>query len=387
MASALLSFFIILFAGLFFSEIFNRFHLPWVVALIVAGIVVGPQGLALVSLNETVLFIAEIGLIFLMFMAGLEARLSSFAGLKKEIVIAAALGITIPFLAGFGVGNFFELGRNASVLLGVIFISSSVAVVIPTLERAGKLGTKVGKLIVDTTIVLDISSLFLLSLIFQTTNDLSPIQPGVLYPLILVLFAGLRWIKKPVEKVMGFLFADEQKGGHELQVVLVMLLGSVIAFQIVGLHPIVGGFLAGLILSDSVRKDQLKGKLSAISYGLFIPIFFMVVGAKIDISAFTSADKNILNLTVATVAALILAKFVAGYLAGRLNRIPPKEAGLMGVAGIPQLSTTLAVAFSGLELGIIHEDLISSLVILSAITTFVGPLLIQGWLRLESPKK
>jgi Kef-type K+ transport system membrane component KefB len=382
MSAALLSFFIVLLAGLIFSELFNRFHLPWVLALILAGVVIGPYATDIIVIDSTLEFIGQIGLVFLMFMAGLEAKLSSFRGLKKEIALTASFNALIPFIFGVSVAVLFGYGIASAILLGVIFISSSLAVVIPSLERGGHINTPIGRLTLDVTLILDILSLVLLSIIIQTTNSLSAIPLYILYPMLLLTFVGLRWIAKHVSKLVHFLFEDDKdsRGSHELQVVLVMLIGTVVTFQLLGLHPIVGSFLAGLILSDSVRDDGLKNKLRAMGYGLFIPVFFILVGAQTDILAFSRASSTLM-LTATVVIALIISKFSGGWIGAKLSGISSYNASLLGVATIPQLSTTLAVAFSGLEFGLIDEALVASLVVLSATTTFLGPFLLNQFTK------
>ncbi|MDP3880737.1 MAG: cation:proton antiporter [bacterium] len=382
MSAALLSFFIVLLAGLIFSELFNRFHLPWVLALILAGVVIGPYAADIITIDPTLEFIGQIGLVFLMFMGGLEARLSSFRGLRREIVITTAFNSLIPFALGMLVAFTFSYSLNAAILLGVIFISSSVSVVLPALERSGYIRNSVGRLVLDVAIIEDILSLILLSIIIQTTNSLSPLPLYVLYPLLLLIFIGLRWIAKHVSKLMLFLFADDTSrgGSHELQVVFVVLIGTVIIFQILGLHPIIGSFLAGLILSDSIKENGLKNKLRAMGYGLFIPIFFVLVGMRTNIFAFSDA-RYALVLTISVVSALIIAKFTGGWLGAKLSGLSNYNASFVGVATIPQLTTTLAVAFSGLEFGILDEKLVAALVVLSALTTFLGPFLVNQFTK------
>ncbi|MDB4516857.1 cation:proton antiporter, partial [Crocinitomicaceae bacterium] len=132
-----LPFFLILFATVLFSTAFQRFHLPWVLALIASGMAVGPYGFNLVTINPTISFMGSIGLIFLMFMAGLETELSSFREFGKKIITIAFINGFIPGLVGIGVGFLFGYPLVSSLLLGIIFMSSSVAVIIPALEENG----------------------------------------------------------------------------------------------------------------------------------------------------------------------------------------------------------------------------------------------------------
>ena len=148
-----LPFFIILLAALFFSEIFYKLHLPLVVALVLAGIVIGPHGLNIFTPDSTMNLIGGIGLMFLMFMAGLEIRPSSIRDIKAGVVKMSLLNGVLPFFVGFGIGMYFNFGTLPSLLLGTIFISSSIAVVVPSLESLGLMQTKLGQTIIASTMV------------------------------------------------------------------------------------------------------------------------------------------------------------------------------------------------------------------------------------------
>ena len=150
----------------------------------------------------------------------------------------------------------------------------------------------------------------------------------------------------------------------------------VIFFELLGLHSIIAGFFAGLMLSGSIKSDILKQKLHTISYGLFIPIFFIVVGANTNIRVLGDVGGALL-ITIAVIGASIAAKFFSGWVGGKLLRFSNREASLIGVSTIPQLSTTLAVAFTGFELGVLDEKLVTAMIVLSIITTFLAPFLIR----------
>jgi len=138
------TFFIILMAALLSTEVAQRFKVPWVVALILGGVAIGPFGLQLFQTTDTINFLAEIGLVFLMFIAGLEIRLSVFADLGKEIVVFSLLNGGIPMAVGVLIGQLFGYSLIASLLLGIIFVSSSVAIIVPALENGDRLHSYLG---------------------------------------------------------------------------------------------------------------------------------------------------------------------------------------------------------------------------------------------------
>ena len=154
------------------------------------------------------------------------------------------------------------------------------------------------------------------------------------------------------------------------------MIATVVFFELLGLHAIIAGFFIGLVLSESIKSEMLIKKMHALSYGLFIPIFFIIIGAEMDIGVF-SAGGEALTVILIIVAASVLSKFFGGLLAGKANGFTAKESVIAGAATIPQLSTTLAVAFVGREMGLIDDILITAMIVLSIATTFCGPILVK----------
>lgn len=374
--------FLILLVGIIFSAAFRYFHLPWVIALIVGGIIVGPFGLGVFELNPTIEFMGQIGLIFLMFMAGLEIKFSSFREFRGDIATLSLLNGLIPFAVGFGIGYVFGFGLIPSLLLGIIFISSSIAVIIPSLELNGLIKTRIGKTIISTTIIEDVVSLVLLSILLQTINPVTVLPLPLFYILLVGVLVLLRRVLPKIRKMFSSARQSEQDiFEQDVRVIFVILLGTVIAFSVLGLHPIIAGFFAGLVLSNSIKSKLVIERLRTISYGLFIPIFFVVVGAKTDLGIFVQSTQA-LSLVLFVVFGSMAAKFISGWVGGRIIGFNARESTLIGTSTLPQLSTTLAVVFIAVELDLLSKDLIVAMVILSMVTAFVAPLA----MRYLSPK-
>ncbi|PIT91231.1 hypothetical protein COU17_01225 [Candidatus Kaiserbacteria bacterium CG10_big_fil_rev_8_21_14_0_10_49_17] len=369
--------FLVLLAGVLFSALGRRFHLPWVIALVSAGIFFGPHGLGVLEANPTIEFIGQIGLIFLMFMAGLETKLSSFAHVRSGFVPIAFLNGLVPFAAGFGMGFFFGYDFFTSLILGTVFISSSIAVVIPTLEGRGMLGTKLGKSIVSAVIIEDILSLILLSILLQTAVPVTSLPLPLFYGLLFAVFVALRFLLP----LLRAFFSPRRSGGEEdifqqeVTVIFAILIGTVVSFELLGLHPIVAGFFAGLVLSGSIKSDILVEKLHTISYGLFIPVFFIFIGLNTDLSVLREGGE--LTLLLFVVLGSILAKYISGYIGARLGKFTKRESSIVGVATIPQLSTTLAVVFAAVEFGLLERELLTAFIVLSIVTTFAAPVALR----------
>lgn len=368
-------FFLILFVGVFFSMVFGRVHVPWVVGLIIGGILVGDHGFGLVSLTPTIEFIAQIGLIFLMFMAGLETKVTSFHEFKGKLLWLSFLNGIIPCVVGFLIGYMFGYPITTSLLIGIIFISSSIAIVIPSLERNALLHTTLGQSVVLTSIIQDIASLVLLSVVLQNIDPVTEIPLYLFYPILLGVIIAIRLA---LPKIRAFLTKSlgETKDvfQQDFRVLFLLLIGTVVLFELLGLHPIIAGFFAGLVLSNSIKSKVLKDKIRTIAYGIFIPTFFITVGIQTDLHLFLDLT-GALPLVLVITFGSILSKFFSGWIAGRMVGFKRDQALLFGVSSIPQLSTTLAVAFTAFSLGIIDQKLLTAMITLSVLTTITSPIL------------
>ena len=234
-----------------------------------------------------------------------------------------------------------------------------------------------GRTIVTSVVISDVISLIALSVVLQITAPSTQLPLFIFYPVLLFLLLFLKWL---IPKV--FLFFDKETDREpdifkqELRAVFVILIGTALSFQLLGLHPIVAGFFAGLVLSGSTKTRMLQDNIRAIGYGVFIPTFFILIGSKTDIGSLFDSP-YVLLLSVILLAVAVGSKLFSGYIGGISNGLSKKESMILGSATVPQLSTTLAVAFAGLELGILNSDIVTALVIVSIITTFIGSFLIK----------
>ena len=372
-------FFIIVFSGVLFSMLSIRTHIPWAVMLIFGGIVLGPNFLGIASVDPTIDFMGQIGLVFLMFMAGLETKMSQFKEFQSDLLYLALFNGLVPFLAGFLVVLALGYELITALIVGVIFISSSVAVVIPTLDVSGMIHTKLGQSVVITTVLQDIGSLVLLSLLLQLVNPVSDVPLYVLYPVLFgVLIAMRLFIPRLRDWLMSVATDAPDLFQLEFRSTFLILIGTVIAFELLGLHPIVAGFFSGLVLADSIRSKVLKEKIKTISYGIFIPTFFVVVGLQTDVGVFVDV-RGVVGVMLVLVAALMISKYVSGYMAARAVGFTSVQSKFFAATSLPQLSTTLATAFVAFNLGLLDQTLLTSLVVLSVVTVLFSPVLMRRY--------
>lgn len=367
-------FLIILASGLFFSEIFKRLHLPYVIALIAAGIFVGPLGLGIVNLTPSIEFLGSLGAVFLMFMAGSEVKTDVLAKNKKKLIMATLLNGGFPAVIGVSVTLYFGYDLLASLLIGTIFVSSSIAIIVPSLEEKGLLSSDIGSIIVGTIMIEDVGSLFILSILLQTADPTAVLPLPAFVTIVVFSIFGLKAVLPKIET--AFFRWRARKGFEEkLQFVFITLVAVAVYFELLGMHAIIAGFLVGLILSESIQHEHIEKKLHTISYGIFIPLFFIIIGIETDLAAFQKAG-NAYLLTIALTGTLIATKFLTGYLAGYLAGYKRVENALVGFSSIPQLSTSLAVVFTAYELGLIDSSLQVSIVLISIITVLISPFVV-----------
>ena len=374
-------------AAFFFPVILRRFQIPWVTAVIFAGILLGPYGLGVVNPGEVMDFLATIGLVFLLFTAGLDTKFSVLKKAGKDVVYFSMVNLGIPFATGCLVGVFLGLSVFASLVLGVCFSSSSVGVIVPMLREL-KVKSRIKSTVTSAVFLEDVVSLIFLAILLKAVVPISAIPleffPGALFVFLIIVFYVIPILQE-------WLFAwGPKKDVFAGQIRAVFITLSIVALmaELIGVHAMVGGFLAGLILSDMLRRRRkLEENIFAISYGFLIPIFLLNLGMSTNIATlFAPRDALLTGLIVIS---LIISKSVSGFLGARLIGFPSRTSWGLGVMTIAQMSTTLATASLALKYGIFTEDVLAALVVLSIVTIIIAPLLAKLALgyKVEKPSK
>jgi len=365
---------VILLLGVIVPELFRMIRLPFIGALIIMGAVLGPNGFNWVYGDPVLQFFAFLGGAFLMLLAGLEAKLSVLKHSRKEITHMALINGSVPFIAGIIVTRLLGYSWTAAFMVGVIFISSSVAIIATTLNHTGLIKKKIGKLILSTTVIEDIVSLLLLAILVQTTEKLTQIPLPLYFAVLLVSLVGLK-IAIPI--IAKYFFQKSKKNQYESETrfVLVLLFAVLLYFSGLGVHPIVAAFFVGVLLSDIVKHKKIYQKFHIIGYGIFVPVFFFIVGMELNVQVILSLNFAV----IAIVLTSVLSKILSGYYAARNLGMQKQSAQIFAVATTPQLTTTLAVTFVGLTSGILDEVLVTAILTLSIVTTIISPIAIS-WL-------
>jgi Kef-type K+ transport system membrane component KefB/nucleotide-binding universal stress UspA family protein len=359
--------------------IFEKLRLPGLVGLLIAGVILGQNGLKLLdSDSETVSLLSDIGKVYLMFVAGLEIDLAQFRQTKNRSIVFGIFTFLVPLLAGILVGRLFNFGWNASVLIGSL-LASHTLLAYPIVSRLGVVMNEAVTVTVGATIFTDTAALLVLAICVGihggefSTIKLITLLGGLAIYSAFVLF-GFDWAGKEFFRRSG----DEQSNQF-LFILLALFLASVGA-QIIGVEKIVGAFLAGLAVNDVVGRSPVKEKIEFIGSVLFIPCFFVDMGLLINIPAFIKTLSSIW-LTLVIVAALISSKFLAAFFTKLIYRYNQAEMLTMWSLSLPQVAATLAaslVAYQSLNPAgerLITEGVLNSVIVLMLVTSIMGPLI------------
>ncbi|URD48757.1 cation:proton antiporter [Chroococcidiopsis sp. CCNUC1] len=367
-------FLILLLVILFVPLLFERFlKVPGLVGLLAAGVVLGPQGLRVLERGAPPMdLLPEIGLVYLMFVAGLEIDMEQFRQTRNRSLTFGSFTFLVPLIMGTAVGLIFFPGKwNTSILIGSLFASHTL-LAYPIVSRLGVVKNEAVTVTIGATIFTDIGALLVLAICvaihqgdFSATRLATLIGSLVIYSVV-VLFgfdrAGKEFFKR----------SGDDQGNQFLFVLLAVFLAAVGA-QLIGVEKIVGAFLAGLAVNDAVGEGPVKEKVLFVGSVLFIPIFFVSLGLLIDIPAFI-ASINSITLTLAIVTGLIVSKFLAAYFAKLIYRYKWNEMLTMWSLSVPQVGATLAATLVGYEAGLLTKEVLNSVIVLLLVTATLGPL-------------
>jgi Kef-type K+ transport system membrane component KefB len=369
----IVSFAILLAVILIVPLVFERFKLPGLLGLLAAGVVLGPNGLQVLQTeSETMKLLSDIGLVYLMFVAGLEIDLAQFQATKNRSLGFGSFTFLVPLITGTIVGQLFGFGWNASILIGSLFASHTL-LAYPIISRLGVIKNEAVTVTIGATIFTDIGALLVLAICvgihagdFTTFNLVALLLSLAIYS-ALVLF-GFSWLGQEFFRRSG----DEE--GNQFLFVLLVVFISALGAEVIGVEKIVGAFLAGLAVNSAIGEGPVKEKVVFVGNVLFIPIFFVDLGLLIDLPAFIQSLSAVW-LMLAVVVGLVGSKFGAALLAKLVYRYNWREMITMWSLSLPQVAATLAATLVGYRVGLLTEDVLNSVIVLMMVTATGGPLI------------
>lgn len=382
---------IILLSTKIFSLLSQKVNMPQVVGALLVGVLLGPSCLNILHETDFLTKSAEIGVIFLMFLAGLDTDFDDLKATGKSSVIIAFVGVLIPLGSGFLTYYLFFHGQRPdtmifleSAFVGIVLTATSVSITVETLREMGKLKGKMGTSILGAAIIDDILGIIALTVITSFTVPGVDIMVVLLKILLFFVFIAVcgffvfRLFRK-LEIVYG------TKRRVAIYAVAFCLLLSYISEVYFGVADITGAYFAGLILCNVTEtKSYIASKINITSYMFFTPIFFASIGIK---TVITGMSQELILFTLALLIVAILSKIVGCGLGAKIYGFSNMDSLAIGVGMISRGEVALIVAQKGEQAGLISPTLFPAIVLVVIVTTLITPILLKAVVYMKEQKQ
>jgi Kef-type K+ transport system membrane component KefB len=368
---ALVGLFVLFVAAKTGEELFRRLRQPGVIGELLGGFLVGPFALGLVAVGTSATVFAELGVIILLFVVGLEVGVDELVAVGPMAVAVGVIGFVLPIVAGAGLGLVVGADTLSALLIGLALAATSIGITSRVLADLGVLDRAFSRVILGAAVVDDVLALLAIGLL----SGLAEGDLGV--DTLLVLGAGAVFVigglvlaplarRLRRDAFVWPVFADTPI----VPVFILMFAGALLA-SVVGLAAIIGAFVVGLIIAESPVRDEVEHEYRPL-VAIFTPFFFAVTGANFDLAALT--DPRLLVLAVVLAGIGVVTKLVSGIVGGwRLGRW---NATVVGFGMSPRGEVGIVVAALGLSLGLIDSDLYAVVIAAVVATTLLAPLML-----------
>ena len=357
----------------------RRIQLPQVVGALIAGLLLGPACFGVLQETDFIKNIAEIGVIVLMFAAGLETDVQELKKTGLASFIIALLGVIVPLIGGYFVATIYNPVTDQQTMLqnifvGVVLTATSVSITVETLKELGKLSTKTGNAILGAALIDDVLGIIALTVISSFAGSDVSLWVILLKILGFFIFCG----------VVAFLFIkfvnpwiNKYKKDLRRFVILAFafcLLMSFSAEYFFGVSDITGAFVAGLILSNNKKTSYMLNRFDTVSYVVLSPVFFASVGLKVT---FSNMSATVVVLTVLLLVVAILSKMIGCGLGAKICKYTNLQSVKIGIGMISRGEVALIVATKGMSMGLMKDEFFAPLVLVVVATTIVTPILLK----------
>lgn len=372
---------LILISTKIFGHISQKVNMPQVVGALIAGIILGPSVLNVLpgSEGDFLSKASEIGVIILMFLAGLDTDISELKKTGIASLVIALIGVIVPLIGGtlvyMGFFGFDISGTEhllRSVFVGVVLTATSVSITVETLREMGRLNGRMGTAILGAAIIDDIVGIIVLTIITSFKDPSANIGESVIKILLFFVFIAALLV------IMHFIAKFIEKFNNKRRIAIYAfafcLILSFCAEHYFDVADITGSYFAGIILCNSKLKHYIDNKVTVLSYMLFAPIFFASIGFSTTLKGITT-DIVLFSLVLLIVA--IISKMIGCGLGAKICRFSNKESLAIGVGMVSRGEVALIVAQKGAAIGLIDNSLFPAVVLVVIVTTVVTPILLK----------
>lgn len=359
----------------------RRIALPQVVGALLAGIILGPAVLNAVPDTSFIDQLSELGVIALMFTAGMETDLDALKKSGKVSTVVAVIGVLFPLVMGFGVACIFNKGADPmvfwqNVFVGVVLTATSVSISVETLREMGKLSTKSGNTILGAALIDDVLGIIILTVSTSMADPNGGGNVGVVLLKIVAFFAislvgGLFLHKGLIKWFEGF---GNDKRRFLIVAFAFCLIWSYVAEQGFGVADITGAYVMGVIFAGTPRITYIQNRFETLSAMLLSPVFFAAIGLKVELPKMSTSI--ILFAVILTVVA-VLSKVLGCGLGAKICGYSMQDSLRVGVGMISRGEVALIVANKGMASGLMRQDFFGPIVLVVIITTVITPILLK----------
>lgn len=367
----------------------TRLNQPSVLGELLAGLILGPTLFNMLHswpmfggdelIGEAIAFMAELGVILLMLLAGLELELGDLISSGKVAAFAGVLGVLVPFGLGYGTSVLFGVSGNEALLIGLALSATSVSISAQTLMELGRLRSPVGLALLGAAVFDDILVILLLSVAFLLIGEsgggpaeiLLTVGRMILY-LALAIGAGLFLLPRLIRRVERLPISQ----GTIAFVLVACLLFAWAAELLGGMAAITGAFLIGLFIGRTPYRDVVESGIGVMAYGFFVPIFFVNIGLEVNMREIGTGAG--LSFALALTAVAILGKVVGSGLGARLAGFATRPALQLGIGMVSRGEVGLIVASAALATGLLSDESFSVVVFMVIIATLVTPPMLRA---------
>lgn len=381
---------VILLSTKFLGLISRRVQLPAVVGALISGIILGPSFLDFIEYTDFIQKASEIGVILLMFMAGLDTDLDELKKSGLASFLVAVLGVVLPLLGGFLCFKYMfpkeyannSLGFLKAVFVGVTLTATSVSITVETLREMGKLKGKMGTTIMGAAIIDDIVGIIVLTTI--TSMQDTSVNPTIVLVKIVMFFIFVVLTGAVVFFLKNrFIGSVKRRRRISIYALAFCLFMSFIAEEGFGVADITGAYFAGLMFCAFSVREYIGKKFNVLNYLFFAPVFFASIGMQTNMKSLTG---DIIWFTVVLTIVAILTKVVGCGLGAKICKFNNKEALGIGIGMISRGEVALIVAQKGADCGLLSETLFPAIVVVVIITTLITPILLKVLLTEKNNK-
>jgi Kef-type K+ transport system membrane component KefB len=355
------------------DELFERLNQPGIVGQILAGVLIGPSVLGWMKPDDFLTALAELGVMFLLFQVGLEVKASDLLKVGLTATWVAVLGVAVPFILGWGLLQLWGEPQIESIFVGAAMVATSVGITAQVLAAKGLLQAKASRIILAAAVIDDVLGLLILALVSSLAKGSVNILELGLTAALAIGFTVIvvKWGTRTMKKVVPHVHEKLRGGEAQFAMAMTLLFGLSVLAVYAGVAAIIGAFLAGMALAESVTRrvhDLAQGVTE-----LLVPFFLAGIGLHFSLSAFSTWPTVLLAMLV--LLAAILSKF-AGCGLGAYG-LGWADAARVGVGMIPRGEVGMVVAQIGLSLGVIGQHIYAVVVLMSVATTLLAPPLLK----------